>query len=571
MGAWPKGRDCLTLAVLLGCVALLAGAQTALAAGGTGRISGTVTSSSKEPLQHIEITVYEASGSESLVGVATTNASGEYTVEGLASGSYKVEFTPEFESNLNYVAQYYEGASSLATAKPVTVVEGETTKNIDAELQEGGRIKGTVTEAAAPKGGLQNIEVTVYEASGNEFSVGYATTNASGEYTVVGLATGSYKARFSAGSESGLNFVTQYYHDKSSLALAEPVEVVQGKTTEGINAELQVGGKVAGTVRDIMTHAAVSGIYVFAVDSGEAFVGMAITNASGQYAILGLASGSYKIEFVDLGGDSRYITQYYNGQPSFASANPVSVAQGSTTAGINAGLVRKAPVNTGAPVVSGTPAVGRSLSCSRGSWTGSPALTFTYIWLRNGAAIAGATRNTYGVQAADRGTGLACKVTATNKSGSAAAVSNVLAVPAAPPPQAPVISLPVSKIFVVGGSAQVPIGCANANCTGTIELTKRVVVRHHRGRRTTFKRKTLILGHGSYSLPAGHSAVIQIRLTATGKHALARARRHRLSAKVIASVIGGATVRKAVVLSQVVTAKHKHKHKHRHRHKHGHR
>lgn len=570
MGAWPKGRGCLTLAVLMGCVALLTGAQTALAAGGTGRISGTVTEavSPFAGVEKIEVTVYEATGSELPVGFATTDASGQYTVEGLTGGSYKVEFAPEFGSNLNYVTQFYEGASSLAAAKPVAVVEGETTKNVDAKLQVGGKIKGTVTEAAAPKGDLNNIEVTVYEASGNEFAVGYATTDASGEYTVVGLATGSYKVKFSASFESGLNFVTQYYEGASSLVAAKPIGVVQGETTEGIDAKLQVGGKVTGTVTDVVTHAAVSSVYVFAVDSGEAFVGMAITNASGQYTILGLASGSYKIEFVDLGGNSHYITQYYNAQPSFASANPVSVTQGNTTAGINAALVRKAPVNTGAPVVSGAPAVGRSLLCSRGSWTGSPVPTFTYTWLRNGAAIAGATRNTYGVQAADRGTGLACKVMATNKSGSAAAVSNVLAVPVPPPPKAPVISLPASKIFVVGGSAQVPIGCAHTNCMGTITLTKRVVVRHRHGRRTTFKRKTLILGYGSYALAAGHTATIQIRLTATGKHALARARHHRLSAKVIASVIGGTTARKAVVLSQVVTATHKHKHRHRHRHRH---
>jgi Carboxypeptidase regulatory-like domain len=567
MGARPKGRGCLTLAVLLGCVALLAGAQTALAAEGTGRISGTVTSSSKAPIQHIEITVYETTGSELPVGFATTDAGGKYTVEGLTGGSYKVEFAPEFGSNLNYVTQYYKNKPSLATAEPFAVIEGATTEGIDAELQTGGEIKGKVTGAAS-KGDLKDIEVTVYEVSVNEFAVGYATTDASGEYTVVGLATGPYKVRFSVSSESGLNYVTQYYHDKPSLALAEPVGVVQEKTTEGVDAELQTGGKVTGAVTDVVTHAPVASIYVFAVDSSEAFVGMAITNASGQYTIMALASGSYKIEFADLGSDPRYITQYYNGQPSFASANPVSVTQGSTTAGINAALIRKAPINTGAPVVSGTPAVGRSLSCSRGSWTGSPVPTFTYTWLRNGAAIPGAIRNTYGVQAADRGHGLACKVTATNKSGSAAAVSNVLAVPAPLLPQAPVISLSASKVLVVGGSAQVPIGCAHANCTGTITLTKRVVVRHRHGRRTTFKRKTLILGYGSYALPAGHTATIQVRLTATGKHALARARHHRLSAKVIASVIGGTTARKTVVLSQVVTATHKHKHRHRHRHRH---
>jgi len=566
MGAWPKGRGCLALAVLLGCVALLAGAQAALAAGGTGRISGRVTEaiSPSTGLEKIEVTVYEAGGSEFPVGFATTNALGEYTVEGLAGGPYKVEFAPEFESGLNFVTQYYKNKPSLAEAEPVSVVEGETTKNIDAELQEGGKVEGTVTEAASPFGGLEKIEVTVYEAGGSEFPVGFATTKADGKYTVVGLAGGSYKVGFSPGFESALNFVTQYYEGASSLAAAKPVPVVQGETTTGIDAKLQVGGKVTGSVTDASTHTALSGVYVFALGAGEAPAGLARTNASGKYTIMGLASGSYKVQFVDLAG-GHYITQYYNNEPSFASADSVTVVQGNTTAGINAALIRKAPVNTAAPVASGIPAVGRMLSCSNGLWTGSPTLTYTYKWLRDGNVIAGATASVYIVQAADRGHGLACQVTATNKNGSAAAVSNVLRVPLAPlplPPPAPVVRLLTSKIVVSHRWARVPIACANANCTGTITLTERVVVRHHRGRRTTFKRKTLILGKGSYALAAGHSATIQIRLTATGRHALARARHHRLFVQVVTSVTGGATTRMSAVLSQIV-AKHGHRHRHR--------
>jgi len=83
----------------------------------------------------------------------------------------------------------------------------------------------------------------------------------------------------------------------------------------------------------------------------------------GHYPIVGLATGSYKIGFAS----AHYIVQYYNDQSSFASANPVSVTQGITTAAINAALVPKAPVNTVAPVASGTPAVGQTLSCTSGS------------------------------------------------------------------------------------------------------------------------------------------------------------------------------------------------------------
>jgi hypothetical protein len=133
------------------------------------------------------------------------------------------------------------------------------------------------------------------------------------------LASGHYKVEFSPELESSLNYVTQYYKEKSSLATAEPVKVLQKKTTEKINAELQVGGEIEGVVTDAWTHAPLAGVYVFAIGSGEAFAGVAQTNASGQYAMLGLASGISKIEFVDLASGSPYIAQYYDDEPSLAS------------------------------------------------------------------------------------------------------------------------------------------------------------------------------------------------------------------------------------------------------------
>jgi len=114
--------------------------------------------------------------------------------------------------------------------------------------------------------------------------------------------------------------------------------------------------------------------------------------------------------------------------------------------------VRKPPVNTGPPVLSGTPALGQRLSCSTGSWTGFMPLTFSYAWLREGSAISGAAGNTYVVQPADQGRGLACRVTASNSVASASATSNTLKVPPAPPPPPPPPPPPLITITGVGQS-----------------------------------------------------------------------------------------------------------------------
>jgi len=86
------------------------------------------------------------------------------------------------------------------------------------------------------------------------------------------------------------------------------------------------------------------------------------------------------------------------------------------------------PVNTSAPAISGTGAVGNTLSCTQGNWTYVPT-SYAYQWRRNGANIAGATQSTRLLAAADSGANLTCQVTATNAAGSTLApLSNSIAV-----------------------------------------------------------------------------------------------------------------------------------------------
>jgi hypothetical protein len=85
------------------------------------------------------------------------------------------------------------------------------------------------------------------------------------------------------------------------------------------------------------------------------------------------------------------------------------------------------PSNTGVPVISGTPTVGLTLTCTTGTWSGSPT-SFAYQWNRNGTAITGATGTgynaaSYTLQSADLGDAITVTVTASNSAGSASATS----------------------------------------------------------------------------------------------------------------------------------------------------
>ncbi len=79
------------------------------------------------------------------------------------------------------------------------------------------------------------------------------------------------------------------------------------------------------------------------------------------------------------------------------------------------------PANTSPPAVTGTPAVGQTLSCQPGSWTESP--SFSFGWLRNGVLIAGANTNSLALTSADAGAAIQCRVTATFRGLSTAATS----------------------------------------------------------------------------------------------------------------------------------------------------
>jgi hypothetical protein len=108
------------------------------------------------------------------------------------------------------------------------------------------------------------------------------------------------------------------------------------------------------------------------------------------------------------------------------------------------------PVNTAPPTITGTAAVGQTVTATRGTWTGKPT-SFHYAWSRcdaDGACltIAGATGKSYTVTASDVGHTLRVTVFAKNAAGQTAAESGPTAT--IPPNGCPVGSgvLPVAQL-----------------------------------------------------------------------------------------------------------------------------
>ena len=95
------------------------------------------------------------------------------------------------------------------------------------------------------------------------------------------------------------------------------------------------------------------------------------------------------------------------------------------------------PVNTGAPVVSGQPYVGKTLATTTGSWLNSPT-SYGYQWIRcdsngNGCGpIGGAHSTSYVLASADVGHTIESLVSATNAAGTTSAVNSKLTAPITP-------------------------------------------------------------------------------------------------------------------------------------------
>ncbi|HEY5196276.1 MAG TPA: Ig-like domain-containing protein [Solirubrobacteraceae bacterium] len=138
-----------------------------------------------------------------------------------------------------------------------------------------------------------------------------------------------------------------------------------------------------------------------------------------------------------------------------------------------------APANTTPPAVSGSPAVGQTLTCTPGVWSGGTPQTDAYQWLRDAEAITGATSSTYAVAAADQGHTLTCAVTTTNSGGNATATSAGVAIPAAspvttPPPVVPPATAPVNGALPgISGTAKLgfSVSCSQGVWSGTMPQT----------------------------------------------------------------------------------------------------
>jgi hypothetical protein len=276
-----------------------------------------------------------------------------------------------------------------------------------ARAEAPGAISGTVTDASTHHA-VEGIQVCAIMPPAVETEEGpgeseqpppCAKTNAAGEYTIGGLAPGAYYVIFAYPSfflpgepppASSANYLPQAYENTRAPSAAKKVAVVAGTATTGIDAALEEGGEITGRVTDATSGAPIANAFVcaFQQPGGEELggFGCATTAGSGEYAIEGLAGGSFVLIF----GAPGYARQVYAGKANLSEGTPVSVTVKHVSAGINAALSVQPPAPPegagSAPGAPGSPTGSQPGAGSHPLQQAALALSSSSIAVRRGEA-----------------------------------------------------------------------------------------------------------------------------------------------------------------------------------------
>ncbi|MFE4311029.1 hypothetical protein ACFRR6_33830 [Streptomyces sp. NPDC056891] len=235
-----------------------------------------------------------------------------------------------------------------------------------------GRISMTVTGSALPA----SAKVVVTNGS---FRAESTTLSVAPDRRSMTVALDLTNAPLGSLSTSVYAFGAQFM--KASVTV---VAALRNTAAPGISGTAVVGGKVT----------AKPGSWSLPVNS------LAYQWRANGVAIAGATASTYTIPSTIQGKQlSVAVIARKTGHPTLTAVSGSLAVKGA------------APKATKAPALTGTVKVGRTLTLNRGTWTPAPT-SYAYQWYANGRAISGATRATFTLTKAQRGTRITVRVTA---------------------------------------------------------------------------------------------------------------------------------------------------------------
>jgi len=295
-----------------------------------GVISGTVTGHNGRGLRGVCVVAATPRGEA--VQQVTTFRNGGYRLQGLDPGRYGLGFFPDCQSGSPYLPQWWPGTANETKRGLIRTGFGTTRRHIDAKLVVGGTISGVVRFRNRHGRPIKGICVNATPAS-QPYSFGYlVATNAKGKYAFKGLPAGRYSLNFYPGCNNNGNYLYQNYPRDVTARL--------GHVTGGINAYLQPGAIITGTVTARSNGAKLGGI---CVETADGFAG-AETAANGRYSIDQIPPGRTKVEFINCDNRGNFAPQFYPDNLNVAAAVSIDARPGRVTSGIDAALAPGATI-----------------------------------------------------------------------------------------------------------------------------------------------------------------------------------------------------------------------------------
>jgi len=245
------------------------------------------------------------------------------------SGSYTIHL--EFNPGSKYLGQTYKDT--------ITLFNGALSQNqINFYAESGDSISGIIISAVdgQPVGDIYMVAIPADENFKliNFGKNNYPSSNSSpadGSYKISGLLKIAYKL-FAFSNSENLNYVSQYYQNKSKYSDADSI-ILDGITVyDSINFALREGGTIAGTLLAFDDSSYIDGEIVVMTTEGKV-VKRGFTRGFGEFSISGIDSGDYFLFARDNRG-AGYRPGFYPNGFGIDSALTVKVSINNITGGI---------------------------------------------------------------------------------------------------------------------------------------------------------------------------------------------------------------------------------------------
>lgn len=288
----------------------------------TGSISGMVSDAQGDPLPNIHVELIHSTAS--IVREATTNAQGQYVLDGILPGAYKVKFSDE---SAVFATSYYGGASVLNDAQIVNV-SGNNVMGIDVTLSPGGTI--TVTIDPISPTGTASLAVLLFglTAKGRWENQDYSNTPwPEGPIIFDGLAAGRYTVCAFPAIPPDYRNVGECYDNRvptpSNLPPmdADTIEI-RNAESKGITIRFGDSSQFRGTLVST-TGELLRNIEVSALDLTNYFYYTQRTNEQGQFSFDRMNDGAYFVRFYD--PNNEYLSFYYEDAQLYTAADPLHI------------------------------------------------------------------------------------------------------------------------------------------------------------------------------------------------------------------------------------------------------